>query len=119
MILGNTGKNFAAGMSGGVAYVLDENNRLYRNLNRQLVLMESVESKTDRMELKRILEKHVQYTGSKKGQEVLEHFDSYISQFKKIIPTDYKEIMKLIAESEGRGADPETARLEAFRIFAG
>ena len=119
VILGNTGKNFAAGMSGGVAYVLDENNRLYRNLNRQLVLMESVESKTDRMELKRILEKHVQYTGSKKGQEVLEHFDSYISQFKKIIPTDYKEIMKLIAESEGHGADPETARLEAFRIFAG
>ena len=119
VILGPVGKNFAAGMSGGVAYVLDEENHLYRNLNRQLVRMENLDTKTDRMELKEILEKHVLYTGSGKGKEILEHFSEYIPHFKKIIPTDYKEILKLIARSEERGADPETAKLEAFRIFAG
>lgn len=53
VIIGPTGKNFAAGMSGGIAYVLDENNSLYRNLNKEMVLMESIEHKSDREELKK------------------------------------------------------------------
>ena len=118
VILGNVGKNFAAGMSGGIAYVLDMENRLYRNLNRQLVQMESIETKAERDELHRIIEKHVRLTGSRKGREILERFDWYVPHFKKIIPTDYREILRLIAGSEERGADPETARLEAFRAFA-
>jgi glutamate synthase domain-containing protein 3 len=61
VILGSTGKNFAAGMSGGIAYVYDEHNRLYRNLNKEMVLMEKVENRTDREELKRLLEKHADY----------------------------------------------------------
>ena len=119
MVLGPVGKNFAAGMSGGVAYVLDEENHLYRNLNKQLVRMENVETKTDRGELKRMIEDHVRHTGSLKGKGILEHFEECVAQFKKIIPTDYKEIMKLIAKSEEQGADPETAKIEAFRAFVG
>ena len=119
VVLGPTGKNFAAGMSGGVAYVLDEENRLYRNLNHQLVQMEMIESKTDRTELRRLLEAHVQATGSAKGREILDRFKEYIPHFKKIIPTDYKEMMRLIAREEENGEDPETARLNAFRTFAG
>ena len=115
VVLGPVGKNFAAGMSGGIAFVLDEENRLYRNLNRQLVRMENVETKTDRSELRKMIENHVRYTGSHKGRAVLEHFEDYVPKFKKIIPSDYKEILRLIARSEERGADPETARLEAFR----
>ena len=115
VILGSVGKNFAAGMSGGVAYVLDEENKLYRNLNKQLVRMENVETRTDREELRRLIEKHVQYTGSAKGKDILARFTDYVPQFKKIIPTDYKEILKYIAKSEEQGADPETAKLEAFR----
>ena len=119
VILGSVGKNFAAGMSGGTAYVLDEDNRLYRNLNRQLVLMEDVESKSDRAELERLIRKHVENTGSKKGRDILDHFADYVPRFKKIIPTDYKEILRLTARSEENGNDPETAKIEAFRAFVG
>ena len=119
VILGPTGKNFAAGMSGGIAYVLDQDNHLYRNLNKELVSMESVTHKGDVEELKRIIEKHVAYTGSKKGQDILNHFDDYICHFKKIIPNDYREMMKLIAEAAETGEDVETAKIEAFRAFVG
>ncbi len=119
VILGPTGKNFAAGMSGGVAYVLDEDNRLYRNLNKQMVCLEDVRHKSDLEELKRLITEHVRQTGSLKGKEILAHFAEYVPQFKKIIPEDYKEILRLIAEAQEQGADPETARIEAFRAFVG
>ncbi len=119
VILGTTGKNFAAGMSGGVAYVLDEESKLYRNLNKQLVSMETVETKTDRSELKKIIKRHVEATGSAKGQEVLADFEAYLPKFKKIIPHDYKEIMRLIAMSEEKGEDSEKAKIEAFKAFIG
>ncbi|MBQ9885532.1 MAG: glutamate synthase large subunit [Lachnospiraceae bacterium] len=119
VILGATGKNFAAGMSGGIAYVLDEDNRLYKNLNKHMVSMESVTLKGDLEELKSIISDHVRYTGSKKGAEILENFDKYIPHFKKIIPTDYKEMLRLIKKNEDRGADYEQAKIEAFREFIG
>ena len=119
VILGPTGKNFAAGMSGGVAYVLDEENKLYKNLNKQLVAMEKVEHKNDIEELKKLIEAHVKYTGSKKGQRILDDFDNMKSCFKKIIPNDYKEIMHLIAKNEEQGMSREQAQIEAFRSLAG
>ena len=117
VILGPTGKNFAAGMSGGIAYVLDEENHLYRNLNKQMVSMEAVTLKTDLAELKNLLQEHVQQTGSKKAQKILKCFETYAPKFKKIIPRDYKEILRLIAEESERETDPETARIEAFKRF--
>jgi hypothetical protein len=68
-------------MSGGVAYVLDTENRLYRNLNRQMVRMESLETETDRNELRRMIEAHVRYTGSRKGREFLEQFEAYLNTY--------------------------------------
>ncbi|MDO4804818.1 MAG: glutamate synthase large subunit [Lachnospiraceae bacterium] len=118
VILGEVGKNFAAGMSGGIAYVLDEKNRLYKNLNKELVQMENISSKADIAELRRIIERHVGHTGSAKGRAILAAFEKYVPKFKKIIPTDYKEILRLIAKSQERGDDPETAKLSAFREFA-
>lgn len=119
VILGDTGKNFAAGMSGGVAYVLDEGNRLYRNLNKELVSMEPVEHKNDLEELRKIIGEHVAYTGSQKGKKILEHFDKYAPMFKKVIPLDYRAILKGIAGFEEQGMDPETAKIEAFKEFVG
>ncbi len=119
VILGPTGKNFAAGMSGGVAYVLDEHNTLYRNLNKQLVNMELLEYKNDIEELRRIIEKHVEYTGSKKGKRILDNFSEYVKHFKKIIPADYKEMLRLTAEGEERGMDHEQAEVEAFTRLVG
>ncbi|MCR5518434.1 MAG: glutamate synthase large subunit [Lachnospiraceae bacterium] len=119
VILGSTGKNFAAGMSGGIAYVLDEDNTLYKNLNKELVSMENIASKEDATKLRTLIASHVEATGSKKAKDILDRFDEYLPHFKKIIPIDYKEILRLIAKESERGADPETAKIEAFRIFTG
>lgn len=114
VILGPTGKNFAAGMSGGVAYVLDEENKLYRNLNKQLVSMESVDNKAEREDLRRMIEKHVEATGSKKARRILDDFDARVVHFKKIIPADYKEMLRLTAKYEEQGVSLEEAQIEAF-----
>ena len=119
VILGSVGKNFAAGMSGGVAYVLDEENTLYKNLNKNMVEMEMLENKHDIEELKAIIEEHVKYTGSKKGQRILDDFDEYAKHFKKIIPTDYKKMMHLTAEGEEQGLSHEQAEVEAFTKLVG
>ena len=119
VILGPTGKNFAAGMSGGVAYVLDEGNKLYKNLNHQLVSMESLENKADIEKVKSIIEKHVKLTGSAKGKKILDNFDTYIASFKKIIPVDYQKIMSLIDENILKGLSREEAQINAFTDFIG
>ena len=119
VILGPTGKNFAAGMSGGVAYVLDEKNTLYKNLNKQMVLMEKLESRHDAEELRQIIEKHVQYTGSRKGQKILDNFDEYFPKFKRVIPADYKEMLILTAKYENDGRSHEEALIEAFKEYIG
>ena len=114
VVLGPTGKNFAAGMSGGVVYVLDEGNALYRNLNKGQVLMEKVESKFDREELRQMLQDHVAATGSEKARQVLDDFDAYLPRFKKIIPGEYKKLMQLSAQFEEQGMNREEAQIEAF-----
>ena len=114
VVLGPVGKNFAAGMSGGVAYVLDEDNVLYRNLNKQLVLMEKVETRFEQEELRELIQKHVELTGSVKGRQVLENFDRYLPCFKKILPRDYKRLTQLAAQFEEQGMSREKAQFEAF-----
>ena len=90
VILGAVGKNFAAGMSGGIAYVFDEHNTLYRNLNKELVLMESVHDDADKSVIKTLLTSHFEYTGSVKAKAVLDNFDESMVKFKKIIPEEYR-----------------------------
>ena len=114
VVLGPAGKNFAAGMSGGVAYVLDEKNHLYRNLNKEMVLMEKVENKHDKEELKEMLKQHAKHTGSSKAKEVLEQFEEYLPKFKKIIPEDYKRLMQISSQFEEQGMSKEEAQIEAF-----
>lgn len=114
VILGNTGKNFAAGMSGGVAYVLDEYSDLYQKLNKELVSAEAVTDKYDVLELKAMIEEHVQATGSKKGQRILESFMDYLPKFKKIIPHDYRRMLQKIVQMEEKGLNSEQAGIEAF-----
>lgn len=113
-ILGKTGKNFAAGMSGGVAYVLDEDRDLYTRLNKEMVEFSELSDKYDVLELKTLIEEHVQATGSLKGKQILDDFENYIPKFKKIIPHDYKKMMAAIASFEEKGLSFEQARIEAF-----
>ena len=114
VVLGKTGKNFAAGMSGGIAYVLDENSHLYRNLNKDMISIEKVENKYDIKELKELIEEHVEATGSERGVLILEHFQEYLPKFKKIIPNDFKKMIALSAKLEEKGMSTEQAQMEAF-----
>lgn len=114
VILGSTGKNFAAGMSGGIAYVLDEENNLYQKLNREMVSFEIITEKQDVLELKEILKEHVKVTNSPKGTQILAHFTEYLPKFKRIIPLDYRRMLQAIAKMEEKGFQKEQAQIEAF-----
>ncbi|MBQ9421491.1 MAG: glutamate synthase large subunit [Lachnospiraceae bacterium] len=114
VILGETGKNFAAGMSGGIAYVLDKNHELYMKLNKALVSMTQVTEKADILRLRHLIERHVAETGSKKGREILEHWEEELPLFKKILPVDYDRMVTRIYSLEEKGMSREDAELEAF-----
>ena len=117
VVLGQTGKNFAAGMSGGIAYVLDEDASLYRKLNKTMVSLEPVTDKYDVLELKEIITEHVAYTNSKKGKEIFDNFSQYLPKFKKIVPHDYKKMMMTIVQMEEKGLSSEQAQIEAFNAL--
>ncbi len=114
VILGKTGRNFAAGMSGGVAYVLDMDSSLYQNVNKQMVLIQKVTSKYDVNELKGMINEHVAYTNSEVGKQILGRFTDYLPRFKKIIPVDYEKMMTRILQMEEQGMSSEQAKIEAF-----
>ena len=114
VVLGPTGKNFAAGMSGGIAYVLDENFDFYLRLNKELVTMSGVEEKHDIEELRSMIEKHFAATGSPKARRILNDFSNYIPYFKKIVPNDYSRMLAEISRFEEKGLSREEAELEAF-----
>ncbi len=115
VILGMTGKNFAAGMSGGIAYVLDREHTLYLRMNKDMASLNEVTEKYDIAELRSIIEDYVKETSSEFGKEVLEHFDDYLPDFKKIIPNDYQRMLTAISKYEEQGIDYENAVLEAFK----
>ena len=114
VILGKVGKNFAAGMSGGVAYVLDTDHDLYLNLNKEMVNMSEVTDEYDKAELKKLIKAHVDETSSPIGKKILEEFDEYVQSFKKIIPRVYAEMISLIAKYEKKGMPEDEAKLNAF-----
>ena len=115
VILGSTGKNFAAGMSGGTAYVLDMDHTFYLRINKDMVSMQELTEKYDIQELQDILKDYAKETGSAKAKEILENFDLYIPHFKKIMPMDYQKALAAISSFEEQGISHENAELEAFR----
>ncbi|SFK66466.1 glutamate synthase (ferredoxin) [Lachnospiraceae bacterium KH1T2] len=114
VILGKTGKNFAAGMSGGIAYVLDVDHTLYKRMNKDMVSLQQLTDKYDIQELKQILSDYVKETGSELAADILNNFDSHIQNFKKIIPNDYQRMLTAIGKYEEQGISHENAVLEAF-----
>ena len=114
VVLGKTGKNFAAGMSGGIAYVLDEDNDLYTRLNKEMISSHEITSKYDVLELKEMIKEHVALTNSVKGKDILDNFGEYLPKFKKIIPHDYERMLKTIVQMEEKGLSAEQAQIEAF-----
>ncbi len=113
-ILGKTGKNFAAGMSGGIAYVLDIDHDLYMRVNKELVSIEELSEKHDRTELKNLISEHVKQTGSEYAKNILDNFDEYAPSFKKIVPIDYSKMLYAISSFEEKGLTRDEAEIEAF-----
>ena len=116
VILGQVGKNFAAGMSGGIAYVLDMDSTLYTRVNKEMVKIQRVTDKYDVQELKGMIQEHVSYTNSEIGKQILDHFEEYLPKFKKIIPGDYEKMMSAIIQMEEKGLSREKAQIEAFNM---
>ena len=114
VILGQTGKNLAAGMSGGIAYIYDPNHDLYTRLNKQLVNTYEVSGKADIETLTQLLKNHYKYTNSDVAQKILSNLDHELSNFKKIVPKDYEKITTLIQELKAKGDHDDEASLMAF-----
>jgi glutamate synthase (NADPH/NADH) large chain len=105
VILGSTGRNFAAGMSGGVAYVWDKSGDFETKLNPELVDLDPIEEE-DRELLKEMLTKQVQFTGSEVAQSFLDNFEVSLASMVKVMPRDYKAVL------QKRKAEAEQAQTE-------
>ena len=101
-------------MSGGIAYVLDEDNDLYTRMNKEMVFSEEISNKYDVMELKDMIKEHVALTNSEKGKAILDNFSEYLPKFKKVIPYDYNRMLMAIVQMEEKGLSSEQAQIEAF-----
>jgi len=100
VVLGTTGRNFAAGMSGGVAYVYDPHHALEANCNKEMVLLEAVEDDADVAELKELVSKHHRYTNSVTAERLLDEWESALKQFVKVMPVDYKRALKELEDEQ-------------------
>jgi glutamate synthase (NADPH) large chain len=114
VVIGQTGRNFAAGMSGGTAYVLDEQQLFDTLCNLDMVDLENVWAEEDKDRLRSIIERHVEYTGSKQGQAILDYWADMVGRFVKVMPIDYKHALERIRQQERREEDSAPATEEVF-----
>lgn len=114
VVIGQTGRNFAAGMSGGVAYVLDEKGDFVTRCNTAMVDLGSLADDNDIQLVKTMLENHYKYTISKQAKKILDNWDEYIEKFVRVMPRDYKRMLDAIERYENEGLSREKALLAAF-----
>ena len=114
IVLGTTGRNFAAGMSGGVAYILDEQGDFPTRCNTQMVGLETLSNPEEIAKLKGSIEKHAQYTKSQKAIAVLANWDEMVPKFVKVMPRDYKRVLQAIQKALASGLSGDDALNAAF-----
>ncbi|MBM3875850.1 MAG: glutamate synthase large subunit [Verrucomicrobia bacterium] len=114
VVLGRTGRNFAAGMSGGVAYVLDEDGDFARRCNMQMVGLERIEGRDESNAVRDLIERHVIYTGSERGRNVLAMWQAIVPKFVKVMPKDYKRVLASLKKAEAAGLTGDDALTAAF-----
>lgn len=114
VVLGSTGRNFAAGMSGGVAYVLDTNGVFHGKCNKEMVELQNLEDAEEAGQVKELIRRHYKYTGSILALKVLNQWEDMQSMFVKVMPKDYKRMLKSIKKMEKAGLGKEEALLAAF-----
>ncbi|CAN1209101.1 glutamate synthase large subunit [Tumidithrix helvetica PCC 7403] len=114
VVLGITGRNFAAGMSGGVAYILDEKGDFATRCNMAMVGLEKLEDPEEIADLRDIIQKHIDYTQSQKGTKVLAEWKEMVPKFVKVMPKDYKRVLQAIEEAIASGLSGDDALIAAF-----
>jgi len=114
IVLGKTGRNFAAGMSGGIAYVLDVDGDFSTRCNKQMVGLEKMEDLAEIEEVRQMIRRYVEYTGADYASGLLDRWEETVPKFVKVIPHDYKRMQEAIARVEASGLSGEEALLAAF-----
>jgi glutamate synthase (NADPH) large chain len=114
VILGRTGRNFAAGMSGGTAYVLDEDGTFSSRCNKELVLLQPLFDPEETKEVYDLIQNYVNYTNSANGKKILANWDAYVSKFVRVIPKSYLKMKERISELENSGLEKYEAEMTAF-----
>jgi glutamate synthase (ferredoxin) len=118
VVLGQTGRNFAAGMSGGVAYVLDETGDFPGRCNLQMVLLEKLDGADEAEEIRQMIQRHAQYTKSQRAFKVLALWEQMLPKFVKVMPKDYKRVLQSLRQAKEAGLDGEQAIMAAFEANA-
>ncbi|NLF50696.1 MAG: glutamate synthase large subunit [Leptolinea sp.] len=116
VVLGRTGRNFAAGMSGGIAYVIDWDWDFHRKCNREMVELEQLEDPAEISEVMAIIDNHARYTGSHLAKKVIATWDDIQQRVVKVMPKDYKNVLQAIRQVEASGLSGEEAIMAAFEL---
>ncbi|WP_010530018.1 glutamate synthase large subunit [Lentibacillus jeotgali] len=116
VVLGDAGKNFAAGMSGGIAYVYAKDKEAFKQLcNQEMIGFETLSDPAEEKEVRQMIKKHFHYTDSQKAQHVLENWEHCIGDFIKVIPKDYKNMQNTIQTYKNDGLTDQEAAMRAFQ----
>ena len=111
VVIGRTGRNFAAGMSGGVAYVLDSDGQFARRCNKEMVDLEPLSADEDLEFVRLMLRRHVRYTNSGRAVRLLADWLEERARFVKVIPRDYKRVLLAEERARSENRDPAFAEL--------
>jgi glutamate synthase domain-containing protein 3 len=114
IVLGPTGKNFAAGMSGGIAYVLDTQGGFGRRCNQEMVTLCKLDDPDESAEIRGMIERHAEYTSSNLAQKILKDWESMRTKFVKIYPNDYRRVLETQKRYKASGLSDDEAIMAAF-----
>ncbi len=114
VVLGPAGRNFGAGMSGGIAYVLDDKASFAAHVNTQMVGTEPLTELGEIAKVRGLIERHLEYTGSNRAKQVLANWDKNVQRFVKVIPKDYKRMLACISKAHDQGLTGDAAIMVAF-----
>ncbi|HEY4414584.1 MAG TPA: glutamate synthase subunit alpha, partial [Verrucomicrobiae bacterium] len=114
VVLGRTGRNFAAGMSGGVAYVLDEAGDFKNRCNLELVALEQLTDADETEELWKLIQRHQTYTKSERAAKLLADWKNFVPKFVKVMPQDYARVLKSLKKVQEQGLSGDDAIMAAF-----
>jgi glutamate synthase (ferredoxin) len=113
-VLGRTGRNFGAGMSGGVAYVLDEFGDFETKVNKEMVDIGPLEEPEEIAAVGAMIERHYGYTKSGRARQVLDNWNDMVKKFVRVLPRDYKRMLACIARAHEQGLTGDDAIMVAF-----